>query len=240
MLCYCRKGRCELKNSEKDFNSFQNIIHLLGMAFKHYKIVFIFILLEMLSNGFLPLFGLYLPRLAVGLVNENRGLNHTMLVLGSFAAAYVSLQCINNVASKGKYQFQNQLRFLYRRLLFDKAQDCDYALMKTSEGQTWYEKAISSINTGNQSATTQMLNASARLVSGLISFTFIFVIISNLSLYIVLLLLILSVITYFSDVSAEQYEEKQWDEFGDLRKKEPTWNAQWLIFPQRKTFGFTI
>lgn len=33
------------------------------------------------------------------------------------------------------------------------------------------------------------------------------------------MLLILSVINYFSDVSAEEYEEKQWNIFGDLRKK---------------------
>ena len=199
-----------MKNKEKDFNVFQNIIHLLGMAFKHYKIVFVFILLEMICNGLLPLFGLYLPKMAVELVIENRGLHHAMLVLGGFAAVYVFVQCISNMASQGKYQFQNQIRMLYRRLLYEKALDCDYELMETSIGQTWYEKAVSAINNGDQSATTQMLNAVARLISGLISFGFIFVIIS---------LAIVSAITYFSDVSAEQHEERQWNIFGDLRKK---------------------
>ena len=204
---------------EKRYNIVQNIIHLLGMAYKHYKIVFLFIMLEMICNGLLPLFGLYLPKLAVELVLENQGLNHAMLTLGGFAAAYVLVQCINSVASNGKYPFQNNLRMVYTQSLLMKALDCDYNIMETSEGQTWYEKAKSTINNGDQSATSQMFNATTRLISGLISFVFVFGIISNLSLYIVALLLLLSVIGYFSDNSAVNYEEKQWQLFGDLRKK---------------------
>ncbi|KAI4453065.1 atp-binding cassette sub-family b [Holotrichia oblita] len=90
------------------------------------------------KNGLLPLFGLYLPKLAVELVLENQGLTHVMLTLGGFAAVYVLLQCINNVASQGKYPFQNSLRFMYMRAIFEKALDCDYNIMESSEGQTCF------------------------------------------------------------------------------------------------------
>jgi len=208
-----------LKTKEKGYNIFQNIIHLLGMAYRHYKIVFLFILLEMVCNGLLPLFGLYLPKMAVELVLENQGLDHAMLNLGVFALAYVLVQCINSLASNGKYPFQNTLRMVYTQSLFMKALDCDYAIMETSEGQTWYEKAKSAINNGDQSATSQMFNATARLISGLISFIFVFGIISSLNIFIVALLLVLSAIGYFADNAAVNYEEKQWNLFGDLRKK---------------------
>jgi ABC-type multidrug transport system fused ATPase/permease subunit len=208
-----------MKNKEKGHTIIQNVIHLLGMAFKHYKIVFFFIILEMICNGLLPLFGLYLPKLAVELVLENFGLGRAMFTLGIFSAAYVLIQCVNSIASNGKYPFQNNIRYIYTRALFEKALECDYSIMETSEGQTWYEKARSSVNNGDQSATSQMFDAAARFISILISFAFIFGVISNLSLYIVLLLIILSAVNYFLDVSAEQYEEKQWNIFGDLRKK---------------------
>jgi len=167
----------------------------------------------------LPLFGLYLPKLAVELVLENQGLNHAMFTLGIFAAAYVLIQCINSLASNGKYPFQNNIRFIYTRALFEKALACDYSIMETSEGQTWYEKAKSTVNNGDQSATSQMFNAVTRFISILISFAFIFGVISSLSFYIVIFLVVLSVINYFLDFSAAQYEEKQWNIFGDLRKK---------------------
>ena len=212
-----------MKDKEKGHSIVQNVIHLLGMAFKHYKIVFVFIVLEMICNGLFPLFGLYLPKLAVELVLENQGLTHAMLTLGIFAAAYVLVQCINSLAKNGKYPFQNSIRFIYTRALFEKALDCDYSIMEASEGQTWYEKAKSAVNNGDQSATSQMFYAVTHLISVLISFAFIFGVISNLSLCIVVLLIILSAVNYFFDDFAEQYEEKQWNIFGDLRKKEPTW-----------------
>jgi len=208
-----------LKIKENGYSIFQNVIHLIGMAYKHYKIVFLFILLEMICNGLLPLFGLYFPKMAVELVLDNQGLNHAMLTLGGFAIAYVLVQCINSIAISGKYPFQNNLRFVYTRALFEKALDCDYAIMETSEGQTWYEKARSAVDNGDQSATTRMFNATTQLISGLISFVFVLSIISNLNILIVALLFLLSVAGYFSDNSAVNYEEKQWNLFGDLRKK---------------------
>ena len=208
-----------MKNNEKGHGVIQNVIHLLGMAYRHYRIVFLFIILEMICNGLLPLFGLYLPKLAVELALDSRGLSHALFALGGFAAAYVSLQCVNSVASQGKYPFQNNMRMVYTTSLFMKALDCDYAVMETSEGQTWYEKARSAVNNGDASATSQMYNSAAWLISGLISFAFIFGIISRLSLSVLALLVALSALNYLLDGHALRYENKRRDITGDLRKK---------------------
>lgn len=208
-----------MKNNKNGHGIVSNIIHLLGMAFKHYKIVFVFVLLEMICNGLLPLFGLYLPKLAVEIVLENQGLNHALLAVGSFAAAYVLLQCINSIAAQGKYPLQNNLRIVYTTLLFKKALDCDYTIMESSKGRTWYEKAMAAVDKGDNSATTMMFNSITQLVSGVISFIFISGIISNLSLYILILLVLLSVLNYFLDGFALRFENKQRDVTGDLRKK---------------------
>jgi ABC-type multidrug transport system fused ATPase/permease subunit len=91
--------------------------------------------------------------------------------------------------------------------------------METSEGQTWYEKAKSAINNGDQSATSQMYNAVTQLISGLISFAFIFGVISQLNIILLILLVVFSVILYFLKIFAHNREEKLWNMFGDLRKK---------------------
>ena len=208
-----------MKTNEKGHSVVQNILHLLGMAFKHYKIVFLFITLEMICGGLLPLFGLYLPKLAVELVLENQGASHTMLTLGAFAGAYVLVQCLCSVAASGKYPCQNNIRFIYTRALFEKALDCDYDVMETSDGQTRYEKAKSAVNNGDNSATSVMFCASVNFVSFLISFAFIFGVISRLSVYIVLFLLAFTAANYFLDMRAQKYETRQWDLFGDLGKK---------------------
>jgi ATP-binding cassette subfamily B protein/ATP-binding cassette subfamily C protein len=208
-----------MNKKEQGYNVFQNMLYLLGVALKHYKIVFLFIMLEMLCNGLLPLFGLYLPKLAVELVLDNRGLNHAMTTLGIFASAYVLIQCVYSVAANGKYPFQNNLRFIYTRALFEKALDCDYSLMETSEGRTWYEKARSAVTNGDGSATSQIFNTIPRLISGLISFAFIFGIISTLSPYILAFLIFLSASNYFLDGFALRYEKKQRDTTADLQEK---------------------
>ncbi len=189
------------------------------MAYKHHKIVFVFILLEMICNGALPLFGLYLPKLAVELAMNNDGLAHVMWTLGTFAAAYVAVQCISRVASEGRYPFQNNLRMVYAIALFEKALDCDYSIMETSEGQTWYEKAKSTVSGGDGSTTSQMFWSITSLISGLISFAFIFGIISMLSIYILGMLILLSVANYFLSSFALKYENSKRDEEADIGKK---------------------
>lgn len=208
-----------MNQTKKNHSVFQNIIHLMGMAYRHHKIVFIFILLEIVCNGVLPLFGLYLPKLAVDLAINGGSFGHVLSVLGAFVSAYVALQCINSVASQGKYPFQNNMRFVYSRALFEKALDCDYDLMETNEGQTCYEKAKSALTNGDGSAPSQMFFSITGLVSGLISFLFISGIISGLSPSILVLLIVLSAFNYFLDSFALKYETSKRGENADLQKK---------------------
>jgi len=196
-----------------------NMMHLMGMAWKYYKIVFVLILLQMIAGGLLPLFGLYLPVLAVDLLLTDRGMNQTLLILGGFAGAFALLQVIAAVAQQGKYPFQNTLRTIYMRLLFFKALDCDYRLMETSDGQTWYEKARNAVNNGDGAATSQMFNAMAGLISGGISFIFLLGILAMLNPLVLVGLAVLSALGYVIDGFPLRYQEKQRDHVNDLGKK---------------------
>ena len=196
-----------------------NMAYLLAMIWKHYKLVFVFIVVQMIAGGLMPLFGLYLPVLAVDLVLAERGMEQTLLILGGFAGLYAIIQLIHTLAEQSKYPFQNTLRNVYMRLLFFKALDCDYKLMETATGQTWYERTKSTVTMGDMAPSSQMLNSTAGLISGFISFAFLIWILALLNPLILVGLVILSVAGNFVNRIPLKYEEKQWDNKGDIDKK---------------------
>ncbi len=202
-----------------NYGTFKNILYLLKAAYRSYKIVFVFILLEMICGGLMPLFGLYLPRLAVRLAIERPGMEQVLMSLGGFTAVYVILLCVKSTASEGKYQFQNELRFVFLREAYYKALDCDYDIMESGDGHTAYEKARRGVFGGDNSATTRMYNDSAALISGLISFVFIFGIISNLSVLILAALTALSGLNYLIAEGFQKRYKKLRELTHDVYKK---------------------
>ena len=196
-----------------------NVWHFLSFSWQHYKIVFVFFVAQIVFGAVLPLFGLYLPRLAVDLVVYNRGLAETMTILGIFAGAYVVVQLLDNLCTYGRYPFQNIIRNVYRHKMFLKAMECDYPIMESSKGQTWYHKANTSISTGDSSVTYQMLNPIQGLISGVVSFAFLIGILSMLSIPIVFMLFALSLLSFYIDGFPRRIEEKHRDENAGLSRK---------------------
>ncbi|MCL1788639.1 MAG: hypothetical protein FWG38_11685, partial [Defluviitaleaceae bacterium] len=196
-----------------------NALHFIGMAYKHYKIVFFFIILQIVTGVILPLMGLYLPRLAVGLAMENRGVAHVVVTLGSFAIALVLLECISGISGWGKYPFQNMMRNIYQRILFLKALDCDYNIMENSDGQSWYHRARGHFTGGDWSVSNRMINPVQSLISGVIAFAFLTWILTTLSPLIVLLLIALSAAGFFIDGFPRRYEEKYRVQNDDIGRK---------------------
>ena len=204
----------------KEHSITANIIHFLSFAWQHYKLVFVFFAAQIIFGAVLPLFGLYLPRLAVDLVINNRGLAETMTILGVFAGAYVLVQLLDTFCSNARYPFQNIIRNVYHQGLFLKAMECDYAIMETSKGQTWYQKARNSILNGDWSVTYQMINPAQGLISGIVSFAFLIGILSMLSIPVVIMLFILSLLGFYIDDFPRKFEEKYRDENADISRKD--------------------
>ena len=196
-----------------------NMAHLMGMAWKYYKLVFVLILVQMISGGIAPLLGLYLPVVAVDLVLAGREINQTLLLLGGFVGAMAVTQIIFAVSRRAKYPFQNHLRMIYLQLIFFKSLDCDYRLLETSDGQNWRQKATDVVNQGDGSATSQMFNAMASIISGGISFAFLIGILAVLNPIVLVGLVGLSAMGYVIDRVPLNYENKQRDYVSDLGKK---------------------
>ena len=196
-----------------------NAWHFIKMAYKHYRIVFVFIILQIITGAILPLMGIYLPRLAIELAIENRGVAHVMLTLGLFAGALILLECISGISGMGRFPFQNAMRDLYHRIFFLKALECDYNIMETSEGQSWYQRARDAFNRGDWSVNHRMLDSTKSLISGVISFAFLTWILTMLSPLIVSMLIVLSIAGFIIDGFPRRYEEKFRDENGVIGRK---------------------
>lgn len=218
MLLFCQ-GADEMNKNTANHSVPANMVHLMGMAWKHYKIVFILILLQMITGGLLPLMGLYLPVVAVDLVLAERELNQVLLLLGSFVGVMAVLQIANNVAQRGKYAFQNSIRNIYMRLAFFKSMDCDFQLIETSKGQNWYEKVVDNLSSGDWSATSRMFNAMAAIISSGISFIFLISILAVLNPVVLIALTGLSILGYIIDRFPLNFENSQRDYEADLNKK---------------------
>ncbi len=196
-----------------------NVFMFLKLACKNHPLVLVFFIIEVILNTVLPLIGMYLPTFALNLAIDDKGIAYTMVSLGGFAGIFVLLQVINGATQQGKYPIQNIMRNLYYQRLYQKALDCDYPIMETSEGRTRYQKAWSCIDNGDDSVTYKMINSAQRLLSGIISFAFLVGILTNLTPYIILFLVVLSAIGFWVDSFPRKFEEKNRDNVADADKK---------------------
>ena len=196
-----------------------NMLHLMGMAWKHYKIVFVLVLVQMIAGGLVPLFGLYLPVIAVELVLTGQELNQVLLPLGAFLGIFALVQIANTVAEQVKYSFQHQMLSVYHRLHFFKSMDCDFQLIESDTGQNRLQKARESLMRGDWSAPSRMFNAMAGAVSGGISFVFLIGILAVLNPVILVALAGLGILGYFIDRIPINFEAAQRDKEADIKKK---------------------
>ena len=196
-----------------------NIWHFLKMAYAHYKIVFVLFAFHTIAGAILPLMSLYLPRLAVGLAIDNQGMAHVMLSLGGFAALFVLLSTLSQLASIARFPFQNAMRNVYHRLMFLKAMDCDYHIMEDSDGQNWYSRAVGCFMRGDWSVNHRMINGAQSLISGGISFLFITGLLMTLHPLVVVGLVGLSALGFAINAIPRRFEEKTREESGDIDRK---------------------
>ena len=73
----------------KKYNAFQNMLFLLRDIKRGYKLLLLFLILEMAAGSVLPLFGLYLPKIAVDLVTEQAAAVRAITVLGGLTLLYI-------------------------------------------------------------------------------------------------------------------------------------------------------
>ena len=201
------------------YNVFQNVLFLLKDIKKEYPFLLLLIFLQMILSVVFPVFGIYLPKLALELVLEGADSGRIGLVLGAFGLVMALSMALSGMAGEGKYMMYNDMRRYYQTELVFQSLSCDYKNVESKEGQAKYQKAISTLQAGDWSGTSVMLVSTIDIVVSALCFVIYSGIVSALSPLMILALIALSLISLFATRRAQGYEHSRRDETAEYDKK---------------------
>lgn len=209
-----KKGKKRLQ-----YHVFQNIIFLIKGIKEEHPILLVLIAMQIILEVISPVFGIYIPKIALELVLKQADTKEIFAVLGTFGLIMAMSMAMSGMAHSGKYMLYNDMRRHYQMKLFFQSLSCDYKNVESEEGQTKYQRAMTTLWCGDLSATSVMLVSTIDIAVSILCFTIYSSIISTLSLYIIFALIVLSLISLLSTRLAQNYEHKKQDETATYEKK---------------------
>lgn len=112
------------------------------------------------------------PKITLDLVMGSADTAQIFLVLGGFGIVMVLSMALSGMANEGKYIMYNDMRRYYQMELFLQSLSCDYKNVESEEGQTKYQRAMSTLRNGDWSGTSIMIVSSIDIVVSLLCFSF--------------------------------------------------------------------
>ena len=201
------------------YNVLQNIAFLMKDIRREHPLLFLFIIMQIILSVISPVFGIYIPKITLDLVMGGADFTRIFMVLGGIGIAMVLSMALSGMAKEGKYIMYNDMRRHYQTELFLQSLSCDYKNVESEEGQTKYQRAISTLNSGDWSGTSILLVSSIDIVVSILCFFIYSGIMSALSPYMVLILIALSLISLSATRRAQSYEYKNKDLAAQYEKK---------------------
>ncbi len=204
---------------EKHYNIFQNI----GYYFKYYRQsapIFLWLcLVEILFGAVSPLFGIYLPKLAVDLVTKGVTWQRMWLTLGTFGGLFLCVHVAAKASETGKYHLYNTRRNELVAKIFLKTLRVPYRHVEEGETKELYWKAIRIVNQGDWSALYRMTYGTISMIQNALSFFLYSTVLSFLNPFVAALLMLLALAQYAINIRKIKYMERFRDQDAELGKK---------------------
>ena len=121
------------------YSIFQNIVFLLRDIRAEHPVLLLFIAMQVVLSVVSPVFGIYMPKIALDLVLNRANIPEICLVLGSFGGIMALAMALSGMANEGKYLLYNDMRRYYQMQLFLRSLSCSYKDIESEEGQTKYQ-----------------------------------------------------------------------------------------------------
>ncbi len=201
------------------YSIFQNILFLLKDIRREHPVLILFIFTEIILSVISPVFGIYIPKIALDLVLEQAPPGRIFFVLGAFGLIMTLSMALSGMTGQGKYMLYNDMRRYYQTKLFLQSLSCDYRNVESMEGQTRYQKAMGTLRGGDWSGTSILLVASIDMTVSVLCFLIYSGIMSALSPIMILVLVALSLISLSATRHAQGYEHSRRDEAAECEKK---------------------
>lgn len=183
---------------QRDDNIVQNAWFLAKESWRWDKRILLFLAITTLTGIALPLFGIYLPKVAVDLLLERAETVRVLQVLGSMVGGVLILQGLHGYLSKRAYFHHNECRNTYFvQRLFLVSLQCKYSYAEDGEFHKLYRRAINSVRSGDESGTSVFFDLIPQVVTGVACFFLYSGILSRLHILVIVFLLVTSLVTYF-------------------------------------------
>jgi len=196
------------KNKKPKYNVFQNTVYSLKESTQFSKMMIIAIVLSALLGVVVPLFTIYLPKIAIDTIVSNNSIYQMMISILGYTMVFVIISYAHRYMAVLTYWYTNSLRNKLTYNLFKKTLYCDYSNIESHEGQKTYEKSKNAIANGDWSGIGKIIPAICGLMTGVLGFFVYSSILSSLNILIVVGLMITSTINFFVLKYARDYEYK--------------------------------
>lgn len=163
--------------------------------------------IEIILGAFSPLLTIYLPKIALDLVEQRAALGHALLVLGGYSLLLMFVYGFKNGIQAGKYNLYNVQRTNLLGMFFLKSLRIRYSEQESGEIKNLYWKASDSLQRGDWSACSQIVTDSVSLCINVLSFILYSTVLAYLSVPMFIILLALSLINYGISMCHIRYEE---------------------------------
>lgn len=208
-----------MKKEKLQYHVYQNIIFLLKGIKEEHPVLLVLIAVQIILSVISPVFGIYIPKIALDLVLNKASVPEIFTVLGTIGIIMALSMGLSGMANQGKYMLYNDMRRFYQTKLFLQWLSCDYENIESEEGQTKYQRALTTLWGGDWSGTSVMVVSTIDIAVNLLCFVIYSGIMSSLSPLIILLLIVLSLISLFCTRCAQSYEHSKQDEMAVCDKK---------------------
>ena len=198
----------------------KNVTFIFGDIWREDKMLILLLTLDTVGGVALPFFGIYLPKLVVGLLTNHACPFAVWLQLGGFTLGMAAAYFLCKFAGGQLYFHINDLRYpFYSTKIFLRTLDCEYSALESPEGKKRKEKATNCIRFGDWSATTRLVNGIKGLVAAALGFVLYAGILAYLHPLIVLALILTSLATYLAMRWAVNYQRTKRTEDAEITGK---------------------
>ena len=207
----------------KHYSILSDILFFADYFKREEPMVLFFSCIEILLKAAVPLFGIWLPKLAIDLVEKEAGITQAAFVLGGFVLCMIVFNGASQAVQGAKYHLYNEQRTNVLGMLFLKSLRIRYADVEAGEIKKVYMKARGSTTGGDWSALSRTVQATTDLCVNLLSFALYSTVISFLNFWMLIILIVLSLINYRLRLShikkQETFREENaaaWRHFGSV------------------------
>ncbi len=203
----------------KKYSIFQNTVYLAKESWAYDKRILIFSAISILTGIILPVLKLYLPKTAVDLFVEYADGHRIAITLGGIVGLILIFQALNDYLYHAKYYFYNDIKNVFIQKIFLTSIDCRYCAAENGNTVQDYRKAINVVQEGDASATSKFYQIIPQFLISVSCFFLYTGILSTLHIFVVFLLLLSSLITYWFQKKETICYEKTKDIFAKIQRK---------------------